>query len=312
MGERRQGVAYGIAAYGIWGLFPLYWRLLAPAGPFEVVAHRIVWSLLFCLILLAYFGDWSWLRPLLGRPRALLALSAAAVVIAVNWTVYVAATVSGHVLEAALGYFINPLVSVMLGVGVLRERLRPWQWAAVAVGTVAVGVLAVDYGRPPWIALTLAFSFGTYGLLKKVVAMPAGQGLAAETAMQALPAAGLLIWLEITGSGTFGHTSWLTTALLAGTGVATAVPLLCFAGAARRLPLSTVGLLQYLAPIFQFSLGLFVFGEPMPAARWIGFVLVWIALLVFAVDALRGQRYSATEVGTRPAESTAVPVTPRP
>jgi chloramphenicol-sensitive protein RarD len=282
----------GVVAYAIWGLFPLYWPLLKPSSAEEILAHRIGWSLLVCLVLLALVRGGARIRALLGEPRRALALVAAAVLIAVNWYVYIWAVNHGHVVESSLGYFVNPLVAVLLGVVVLGERLRRLQWAAVGVSVVAVLVLTLDYGRPPWIAVVLACSFGTYGLLKKIAGMPAVEGLTVETLVLFLPALGYLGWLQADGAGTFGSAGGGHALLLASSGVITAIPLLCFAGAANRLPLTTLGLLQYLTPVLQFVCGLTVFHETMPPARWAGFALVWVALAVFTVEAVRHQRRS--------------------
>ncbi|MZD06293.1 EamA family transporter RarD [Streptomyces sp. SID5785] len=288
--EGRIGLVNGFAAYGMWGLVPLFWPLLKPAGAMEILAHRMVWSLALVGIALLFVRRWDWLRELLRRPRRLALVVAAASVITVNWGFYIWAVNAGHVVEASLGYFINPLVSIALGVLVLKERLRPAQWAAVATGAAAVLVLAVGYGQPPWISLTLAFSFGTYGLVKKKVNLGGVESLAAETAVQFLPALAYLIWLSAEGRATFttegpGHAS-----LLAATGLVTAIPLVCFGAAAIRVPLSTLGLLQYLAPVFQFVLGIAYFHEEMPPERWAGFALVWAALAVLTWDALRTAR----------------------
>ncbi len=295
MTDQRRGLLFGLAAYFIWGLFPLYWRLLKPAGAIEILAHRVLWSLVFVGLVLLALRRWDWLRGLTGRPKVLVSLCAAAVVIAVNWGTYIYGVNTERVVETSLGYFINPLFSVLLGVVVLRERLRAVQWIAVAVGIVAVVVLTVDYGRPPWIALVLAFSFGTYGLLKKTAGAPAAEGLAVESAVLAPLALGYLVWLESTGDAHFGHVSLGHALLLVGAGVATAVPLLLFAGAANRIPLSTLGVLQYLAPLMQFALGVLVMHEPMPAARLAGFALVWLALAVFTADGLRNHRRQLAE-----------------
>jgi chloramphenicol-sensitive protein RarD len=282
----------GVVAYAIWGLFPLYWPLLKPSSAEEILAHRIGWSLLVCLVLLALVRGGARIRALLGEPRRALALVAAAVLIAVNWYVYIWAVNHGHVVESSLGYFVNPLVAVLLGVVVLGERLRRLQWAAVGVSVVAVLVLTLDYGRPPWIAVVLACSFGTYGLLKKIAGMPAVEGLTVETLVLFLPALGYLGWLQADGAGTFGSAGAGHALLLVSSGGITAIPLLCFAGAANRLPLTTLGLLQYLTPVLQFICGLTVFHETMPPARWAGFALVWVALAVFTVEAVRHQRRS--------------------
>ena len=290
MDERRAGVASGLAAYGLWGLFPLYFPLLEPAGGLEIVAHRVVWSLLFVAVLLTAVRAWPAVRATVADRRALLVLSGAAVLIAANWLVFVYGVNSGHVVETSLGYFINPLVSVLLGVVVFAERLRRLQWVAVGIAAVAVGVLTVDYGRPPWIALTLAVTFGLYGLMKKLVRVAAAPGLFVETALVVVPAVVVLAVLHARGEGTAGSAGTGHLLLLLASGVATAVPLLLFAAAARRIPLSTVGLLQYVTPLMQLALGVFVFHEPMPPARLVGFAIVWAALAVFTVDSLRSAR----------------------
>jgi len=290
MDERRVGVAAGLGAYGLWGVFPLYFPLLEPAGGLEIVAHRVVWSLLFIAGLLTVRRGWAQVRATVANRRALLVLAVAAVLIAVNWLVYVYAVNSGHVVEASLGYFINPLVSVVLGVVVFRERLRRLQWVAVGIALVAVVVLTVDYGHPPWISLALAASFGLYGLLKKVVRVDAAPGLFVETAVVFLPALAVIGLLTADGQSAFGHEGVGNGLLLASSGLATAVPLLLFAAAASRVPLSTIGLLQYVTPLMQLSLGVFVFHEPMPPARLVGFAIVWLALAVFTADMLRQAR----------------------
>jgi chloramphenicol-sensitive protein RarD len=308
MPEMRRGVAYGIAAYGIWGLFPLYFPLLKPAGAIEILAHRMVWSLMFMLAILVVARNWSWIRRLTPRRLGLLAL--AALVIAGNWGIYVYAVNSGHTLEAALGYFINPLFSVLLGVVIFRERLRPWQWAAVGLGTVAVIVLAVDYGRLPWIALALAGAFGTYGLLKKFANMPSAESLTVETLVLFVPALAFLATLEARGTGTFGHVGAGQAALLAGAGLITAVPLLLFNGAAIRVPLTAIGMMQYIAPVLQFLIGLFIQHEDMPASRWIGFLLVWIGLVILTVDGLRARAGGGPRVRAEPPRTTGSPPQP--
>ncbi|MFD3520857.1 EamA family transporter RarD [Streptomyces sp. NPDC058653] len=289
-GEQRAGLLYGIGAYGMWGLVPLFWPLLKPSGAVEILAHRMVWSLAVVAIALLVVRRWAWVRELLGRPRKIRLLVVAATVISVNWGLYIWSVNNGHVVEASLGYFINPLVTIAMGVLLLKERLRPAQWTAVAVGLVAVLVLAIGYGQPPWISLTLAFSFATYGLVKKKVNIGGLESLAAETVILFLPALGYLIWLGGSGDATFGPEGAGHAALLAATGVVTAVPLVCFGAAAIRVPLSTLGLLQYLAPVFQFLLGILYFHEAMPAERWAGFALVWAALTILTWDALRTSR----------------------
>lgn len=288
MSDQRLGTWYAVGAYGLWGLLPLYLAALRPAGPIEILAHRVVWSFLLLIIVLAILRRWRWLRA--ARPRTIGGLALAAVLIGTNWGTYIFGAITGRVVEVALGYFINPLVSVLLGVVILSERLRPWQWAAVGVGTVAVAVLTVDYGRPPWLALILAFSFGAYGLIKKLVGAPAVEGMTIETAVLFIPATGYLVWSVAGGHAAFGHTSTLTSLLLVGCGVITTVPLLLFAGAANRVSLTVLGLTQYLAPTLQLLIGVLVFHEPMPPVRLAGFVLVWTALAIFTYDALRRTR----------------------
>lgn len=303
-GEQRAGLLYGIGAYGMWGLVPLFWPLLKPAGAVEILAHRMVWSLAVVAIALLVVRRWAWIRELLGEPRKLGLLVVAATVISVNWGLYIWSVNTGHVVEASLGYFINPLVTIAMGVLLLKERLRPAQWAAVAVGLTAVLVLAIGYGQPPWISLTLAFSFATYGLVKKKVNIGGLESLAAETVILFVPALGYLLWLGASGDSTFGPEGAGHAALLAATGVVTAVPLVCFGAAAIRVPLSTLGLLQYLAPVFQFLLGVLYFHEAMPAERWAGFALVWAALTILTWDALRtARRNRATAEELRRAEA---------
>ncbi|ROQ96472.1 chloramphenicol-sensitive protein RarD [Streptomyces sp. 2132.2] len=288
--EQRTGLLYGFGAYGMWGLVPLFWPLLKPSGAIEILAHRMVWSLGVVGILLLAMRRWAWIRDLLRRPRKLGLTALAASVISVNWGLYIWAVNNGAVVEASLGYFINPLVTIAIGVLVLGERLRRAQWAAVAIGVAAVLVLAVGYGRPPWISLVLAFSFATYGLIKKKLNMGGVESLAAETALLFLPALGYLLWLGAQGRSTFASEGLGHASLLAATGLVTAIPLVFFGAAAIRVPLSTLGLLQYLAPVFQFGLGVVYFHEAMPPERWAGFSLVWVALALLTWDALRTAR----------------------
>jgi chloramphenicol-sensitive protein RarD len=281
-----------MGAYLLWGIFPLYFRLLERSGAVEVVLHRILWSLLVCAVVLTAVRQWSTLRATLASPRTAGVLGAAALLLAVNWGTYIYGVNSGHVVEASLGYFINPLVTVLLGVVVLKERLRPAQWVAVGLGTLAVVVLTVDYGRPPVIALTLAVTFGMYGLLKNRVGATVGAlaSLSTETLLLAPLAAVGVVVLELRGQGHFGDDAPWQALLLMTTGVVTVVPLLFFAAAARRIPLSTMGLLQYITPVLQLLCGVLVFGERMPLSRWLGFGIVWVALAVMTVDSLRTAR----------------------
>lgn len=283
----RLGLLFGIGAYGIWGFFPLYFPLLEPASALEILCERFVFSLLFMAVVLTVTRTWSRLGPVLRDRRSMLLLGGAAALISVNWGTYIWAVNSGNVVEASLGYFINPLVLVLIGVVLLGERLRPMQWTAVGIACLAVLVLTVGLGRLPWIGLVLAFSFAGYGLIKKVVAVDPQASLTIETAVASPFALAYLVHLQLTGALVLGHYSTSTSLLLMGTGVITAIPLLLFGGAANRIPLTTMGLLQYLTPIIQFVIGVWVVGETMPPARWAGFVIVWIALAVFSYDGLR-------------------------
>jgi chloramphenicol-sensitive protein RarD len=283
----RQGFLFGLTAYLLWGVFPLYFPLLEPAGAVEILAHRILWSLGISALLVLGLGRTRQFRALFGDRRVFLLLCLAAVVITSNWGTYIYGVTSGRVVETSLGYFINPLVTVLMGVLLLGERLRPLQWLAIAVGALACVVLTVDYGHPPWIALVLAFSFGTYGLAKKQADVEAVESLTFETLVLAPVALGYLFWLGASGDSHFtGHGAGHML-LLASTGIITAVPLLFFGGAAIRVPMTTLGLLQYLAPILQFLLGVTVLDEHMSTMRWLGFALVWVALVIFTVDATR-------------------------
>lgn len=305
--ETRKGTLYGFLAYLAWGMFPLYFHALIPAGPWEILAHRILWTLLLCVVLLGVTRHLGFLRSLFGDLKRLGAISIAAVLIAINWVVYVLAVTTGHVTEAALGYFLNPLVTVMLGVLVLGEKLRRMQWPAVAIGVIACVYLAVDYGSPPWISVGLALSFAAYGLMKKRVGgrLTALEGLTAETVVLAPFAAVMLVWLGATGRSTWsGNGSWHPV-LLALSGVATAIPLLLFAAAARRIPLSTIGLLQFMTPVMQLLCGVLVLGETMSAGRWVGFGLVWIALVVLTADSLAQARRTRRARRATPLETSA-------
>ena len=291
----RSGLALGAAAYVMWGLFPLYWPLIDPAGAGEILAHRIAWSLVVLVALLAVRGR---LRALARLPRrSLRYLAVAAVLIAVNWGTYIYGVNTGQVVETSLGYFIGPLVTVVVAVVVLGERLRPAQWAALSLAVVAVVVLTLDYGRLPWIALTLAFSFAVYGLLKKKADTGAAESLTVETLVLIVPAVGYLWWLDAAGEGTFGRLSTTHSLLLAGAGVVTVLPLLAFSAAATRIPLSTLGLLQYIGPSLQFVIGVLVYDEPMPPTRLAGFAMVWVSLALFTAEGLRHRRAVAHVVG---------------
>lgn len=290
MPDSRRGLAYGVAAYGLWGIFPLYWSALGDASAVEILAHRVVWSMATMAIGLVLVRRTRQFRAILGSRRALTLLTVASLVIAVNWGGFIYGVNSGRVVEVSLGYFINPLVTVLMGVAFVHERLRPWQWFAMAVAGLAVVILTVDHGGLPWVALVLAFSFGTYGLMKKFAGVEAVESLTFETLVLAPVAVGYLIMLGQRGEGSFTSGGPDHAVLLASTGLVTAIPLLCFGAAALRIPMTTLGLLQYIAPTLHFALGLWVFHEPMSAVRWIGFLLVWGALAIFTVEAFRHRR----------------------
>lgn len=284
------GVAYALAAFTIWGLYPLYFRLLEGVPAIEVVLQRSVWSLVFVLGVLAVLRRWQWLAPLLREPRRLAVYAASALLIAGNWLVYVHAVQTHQVLQASLGYFINPLVSVALGVLVLRERLRRLQWLAVVLASAGVAWLTWRNGGLPWITLALAVLFGVYGLLRKTAPLGALEGLAAETLLLAPLALAGLAWATAARPEPLLEARPTLLVWLALSGPLTALPLYCYTQAARRLPLATVGVLQYLSPTLQFALGVWVFGETFDAARLAGFALIWAALACYSADALIGSR----------------------
>jgi chloramphenicol-sensitive protein RarD len=284
--ENTRGLLFGVAAYTLWGTFPLYWTLLEPAGAIEILAHRIVWSSLTMAVLVVALRRTTQLRAAVADRRKLLLLAGAAAVISVNWATYIWGVNNGRVVEASLGYFINPLVTVLIGVVVLRERLRRLQWWALGIATVAVVVLTIDYGRLPWVAVGLAVTFGTYGLAKKQAGVDAIESLTIETVLLAPLALTYVGLLAATGVSNFGSHGTGHALLLTTTGIVTAIPLMMFGAAAIRVSLVSLGLLQYLAPIIQFALGVFLFHEDMPPSRWAGFSLVWVALVIFTVEAI--------------------------
>ncbi|MGI9821771.1 EamA family transporter RarD [Agromyces sp. Marseille-Q5079] len=294
----RSGLAFAIGSYLLWGFLPLYFLALAPSGPFEIVGWRVTLSLVFCAVLITVTRAWRPFVVLVRDRRILFTMGLAGVLIYVNWQTYVYAAVSGQVVEASLGYFINPIVTVFLGVLVMRERLNATQWVAVGISIVAVVVLAVGYGQLPWIALVLAFSFGFYGLIKKRVGpkVDALSGLTLETAWLTPLAIVQLVIVSTTTGLTIGTVSTWHTVLLLLAGAVTAVPLLLFAAASRRLPLIYMGFIQYFAPFIQFLVGVVVLQEPMPPERWVGFGLVWLALLVLTFDLVRGARAARRQV----------------
>jgi chloramphenicol-sensitive protein RarD len=287
--EYSLGLFFGFTSYILWGLFPLYWPLLEPASPLEIVSHRAVWTLVFCLIVLALSKQIHSTFAVMKNPRAMAALLLSTILVSINWVTYIWATNNGHIVEAALGYYINPLIIIAFGVLLLREKMRPLQWLAVAIAAVGVLVLTIDYGRLPWIAISLALSWGSYGLVKKKLNMGALDGLAIETLISLIPYAGYLIYLGNQGTGQFGQSTGLTL-LLISAGAVTAIPLLLFNGSTTRLPYSTIGLLQYITPTLQFSIGVWIRHEDMPAARWIGFLIIWLALIALGIDLVRSSR----------------------
>jgi chloramphenicol-sensitive protein RarD len=294
--ERRSGLLFGVGAYAMWGLFPAFFPLLKPAGAFEILAHRIVWCFVLMVIVVAVVRRLGDIRAMTGRTWLLLTFASA--LISVNWVIYIYAVNNGHVVDAALGYFINPLVTVALGLLVFRERLNRAQFAALAIAVVAVVVLTVEVGSPPIIGLGLALSFGMYGAVKKVVPTDPRVSVGIEAALAAPFAVAFIVVLQINGHGHFTNHGAGHLVLMIMAGVLTALPLLLFAGAAQRLPMVTLGLLFYLTPAMQLTWGVVVGHEPMPAARWLGFALIWLALLVFTLDAVRRAR-----VDRRTAES---------
>ncbi|MDY6877811.1 MAG: EamA family transporter RarD [Chloroflexota bacterium] len=280
----KNGIISAIGAYTLWGVLPIYWKSLHTVPAFEIVCHRMVWSFAFVASLLIWQNRWQWLQQIRERPAILITFVGTSCVLALNWFTYIWAVNAGHVVDASLGYFINPLISVLLGVIFLRERLRPWQWVAIGLASGGVIFLTLGYGTFPWIAFTLAITFGFYGLLRKTASLGALEGLALESTVLFLPALAYLVYLELTGNASFGHAGTATNALLALTGVTTAFPLLLFASAARQVTLATVGILQYVTPTLQFLLGVLVYGETFTKTRMAGFGVIWTALLMYFIE----------------------------
>ena len=293
----RQGLAAAAAAFVIWGLFPLYLIALTSVSALEITAHRVAWSCLFVLALLAVRRELGKLSAAATRPGVLARLAASAILVSINWLVFVWGVNHDHVVEVSLGYYINPLVNVLLGIFVLSERLNRVQWMAVALAAAGVAYLTIETGHLPWIALTLATSFGLYGLIRKTASVDALPGLAIEMILLAPLAVGYLIWREMSAVAALGHSGGLIDALLVVSGIVTALPLFLFSYGARRLPYSTVGVLQYIAPSLQLACAVFFLREPFEQAKAIGFSLIWMALLIYASDGLwraRRQRLAAT------------------
>lgn len=287
--QHRLGLLLGVTAWSLWGLFPLYFSLLDAVSPLEIVAHRIIWTFVFLLAIMTLARSWWRIRAIMKK-RTTLILLGAATFITINWSVYVYAVTSNQIVQASLGYFINPLISVALGVLVLRERLRSQQWIAVCLAGVAVLILTFSYGALPWISITLGFSFATYGLLKKLANVGSRESLLFETTVLSPFAIALMAYLSNNQEAAFVRDGWSISLLLVLLGPVTALPLLAFGGAATRISLSSLGILQYITPVLQFCIGVFIFHEAMPTSRWIGFLFVWLALLVFSIDAYRHTR----------------------
>ena len=292
-GVSRAGLLFGLGAYLLWGVMPLYFKLLAAVPATEIVGHRIIWSVLFLAVLATLWRRWSTIRAAVTTSRVLMTLAVTAMLIAVNWLVYIYSVVSGHVLAGSLGYYLNPLVNVLLGVALLKERLSRGQLFAVALAGAGVAVLAVGAGSDLWISLTLAFSFGLYGFLRKIAPVDSLEGLSVETALLAPLALGWILWLSRQGAGGLGHYDLGTDLLLVLGGAVTAIPLLLFTAAAKRLPYSTLGFLQYLAPSLQFLLAVLVFGEALTTAHIVCFGAIWAALAIFTVEGIRKGRAAA-------------------
>lgn len=289
MKNTKTGLIFGVSAYVLWGLFPLYWPLLEPSGALEIVGHRAVWSLVFCVIALTVTKAIKPALATMRRPKVFVKLLAATALISINWIVYIWATNNGHVVEASLGYYINPIIMIAIGIILLKEKMRKLQWTSVSIAAFGVLVLTIDYGRLPWVALALALSWGTYGFIKKQLGLGALEGLGIETAISAPFYLAYLAWIGSQGNGHFGHGPGLTL-LLIGSGVVTAIPLLLFNGAGNRLPYTIIGLLQFITPTLQFSIGVWVRHEDMPTARWAGFLIIWVALVVLATDLVKSSR----------------------
>ncbi len=293
---KNKGVLYAIGAHMVWGVIPIYFKALHAVPSVQILFHRVAWSFVTLLVALWLRKEWRPFKAAVANWKVIGVYSLAAVLLAVNWLVYVWSVNAGHVVDASLGYFINPLVSVALGVILLREKLRAMQWLPVGLAAIGVLYMTIQFGALPWIALTLAFSFGFYGLLKKVAPLGALHGLSLETALLFLPAVGYLAVLEFQGRGAFGHVDWVTSLLLVLVGIVTVLPLLLFAGAVRSIPLSLAGLVQFVAPTGQFLLGVLLYGEPFDHTRLVGFGIIWTALLIFTLEGFAERRKTALAV----------------
>jgi chloramphenicol-sensitive protein RarD len=284
----NKGILYGVGAYLMWGFFPIYFKAIQAVPSLQTMFHRVVWSSLFLVTVTLIRRDWTRFRKSIAKPRVLLVYLLSAILLAVNWLVYIYGINSEQIVETSLGYFINPLFSVALGVIFLRERLRPMQWVPIGLAAIGVLYLTLQYGSLPWIALALAFSFGMYGLIKKIAPLGALHGVTLETGV--LPALSYLVYVESQSTGAFGHLGWDVTLLLALSGIITALPLLLFASAAQAIPLVLVGILQYIAPTVQFLLGVFLYQEPFTLTLLVGFIIIWLALLIFTMEGVYTRR----------------------
>jgi len=291
----NKGILYGLGAYIMWGLFPIYWKWLQDIPALQVIGHRIIWSFIMLTIVMLVSRQWTKFRSALTR-RVLVIYFLAGLLLSANWLIYVWGVNAGHIVETSLGYFINPLLSVLLGMIFLGERLRPAQWFPLGLATSGVIYLTLTYGSLPWIALSLAFTFGFYGLVKKTAPLGSLYGLTLETGLVFLPALGYLLFVENTGQGAFGHSNLVSVLLMVGAGVVTTIPLLMFASAARRIPLTMIGILQYIAPTLQFLLGVLIYKEAFTTAKLVGFSLVWIALISLWAEGILAHRAQKTVV----------------
>lgn len=285
----KKGVIYAFCAYLLWGLLPIYWKLIQEVSSYEIVFHRMIWSFVFCVLLVSVKHNWQWLNKL-RNPRTLVTFCVTATLIGINWLTYIWAVNSGFIVETSLGYFINPLVNVLFGVLFLKERLRIGQLTAILLAAAGVLYLTFHYGRFPWIALILALTFAIYGLLRKTAALGSLEGLAAESGIYFIPALALLIFMQVQGSGAFGHCGVIQSLLLMLTGLITALPLLLFAAGARKITMTSLGILQYIAPTLQFLIGVFIYHESFPASRFRGFLIIWIALVIYTLESLWSRR----------------------
>lgn len=282
----NKGILYALTAYILWGLLPIYWKCIQMVPAYEILCHRMIWSFAFVIILLIFQRNWNWINKALQNRKIIITFLGTSGIIALNWFTYIWAVNSGFIVESSLGYFINPLITVLLGVIFLKEKLRSGQTLAIVFALTGVLYLTFNYGAFPWIALTLAFTFGFYGLIRKTASLQAIEGVTFELVVLFIPAILYLVYLEIIGVGSYGHVSMKITVLLSITGVATSVPLIFFAAAAKKTSLTTLGVLQYIAPTLQFLIGVFIYNEDFNRTRFIGFSIIWIALIIYTIESI--------------------------